>query len=871
MSYVPWVYTPESAPPPSPLVVLTSALPEGYQGVAYAATLTAAGGTEPYTWSVVVGSLPAWANLNATTGQITGTPTATGTATITVRVTDDLSDTADAGTLTLAIVAAPTAITITTTGLPSATRDVPYTVALGVVGGTPPYSWTLVAPNDVLPLGLALDGATGVISGRPTTAGSVAIRALVTDDVAGYDDSGLLTLTVAPVPALTITTPATLPPGEANTAYSRTFAVTGGYGAKTWTKVSGSYPAGTPAFALTGAGVLTGTPTAVGDATFRLQVTDADATVATKDFVLAVLAEGAAEGPHDYFAELLALPEIAGGANVGSWTLRDATSLDALLTTWPNSVWSYVFGADDYADGQDAARFVSPHSLISGNQLIAQIPGSPTTGRLLITLDSFYGAEMYASLAPATLLNWKCHQVQAERPSGPALYIEPRIRFARDLGASYIGVRDLRTYAMDGNDRNAGPYHDFGIVAGTPYEPTGPGAEVAESFVQRHSVWCRDWYDLLLNQPGTAFTDWNAAYSPSTPIGTANIVSAVVDGADTLITMDAGEVLVGIAAPETTSWWIDMYTSPPSCRITIAGSATSALNGEWDVLVEGTEQLRIVGTALSAGASGTASKHFTMWTWWHMEEGGNLTRIYYRVPIPRNYTGALRTFRVEYNTSKGIEELQGFFITAPPTQATPTVVTTEAHDLVSGERVWIANSDVIPEGAYVVTVINSTQISVPVTVSAASVMHPETRPAIQRINLADATTGDTFTLSFSGTLTPTITHTGGDMTTRLREGLAAAASPLRTATVAAAGGALYDITITTTKTSLIQVTSPVGFTPGATTAIQTPIGGGYYAGTYGRVVKPLRGYNRNLAMLTDFTPPDVDDPTYTTFFRAPVR
>jgi hypothetical protein len=106
------------------------------------------------------------------------------------------------------------------------------------------------------------------------------------------------------------------------------------------------------------------------------------------------------------------------------------------------------------------------------------------------------------------------------------------------------------------------------------------------------------------------------------------------------------------------------------------------------------------------------------------------------------------------------------------------------------------------------------------------------------------------------------------MTTLLREGLAASSSPLRSATVAAAGGALYDITITTTKSNVIRVESAVGFTPGISTVIQTPIGKGYYSGSYGRIVKPMRGYARNLVFLRNFTPPDESDET---FFRAPVR
>jgi len=56
-------------------------------GAAYTATLAAAGGTPPYTWSIASGALPAGLTLTAATGVISGTPTATGTASFTVKVT----------------------------------------------------------------------------------------------------------------------------------------------------------------------------------------------------------------------------------------------------------------------------------------------------------------------------------------------------------------------------------------------------------------------------------------------------------------------------------------------------------------------------------------------------------------------------------------------------------------------------------------------------------------------------------------------------------------------------------------------------------------------------------------------------------------
>ncbi len=78
----------------SVLQVVTTSLPAGTAGTFYSATLTATGGTTPYTWSISSGSLPSGLSLNASTGSITGTPTVGGTSNFTVQVTDAYSFTA---------------------------------------------------------------------------------------------------------------------------------------------------------------------------------------------------------------------------------------------------------------------------------------------------------------------------------------------------------------------------------------------------------------------------------------------------------------------------------------------------------------------------------------------------------------------------------------------------------------------------------------------------------------------------------------------------------------------------------------------------------------------------------------------------------
>ena len=76
------------APAPNPVAITTTALPNARRNKNYNRTLTATGGTTPYVWAVVTGSLPPGLSLNSATGVISGRATTLGQYAFTVRVTD---------------------------------------------------------------------------------------------------------------------------------------------------------------------------------------------------------------------------------------------------------------------------------------------------------------------------------------------------------------------------------------------------------------------------------------------------------------------------------------------------------------------------------------------------------------------------------------------------------------------------------------------------------------------------------------------------------------------------------------------------------------------------------------------------------------
>src|SRR5215210_3452339 len=73
---------------PEPLALTTETLPDAALRAAYTATLTASGGTPPYTWFRPLGTIPPGVGLDPAAGVLIGTPTAAGEFSFTIRVTD---------------------------------------------------------------------------------------------------------------------------------------------------------------------------------------------------------------------------------------------------------------------------------------------------------------------------------------------------------------------------------------------------------------------------------------------------------------------------------------------------------------------------------------------------------------------------------------------------------------------------------------------------------------------------------------------------------------------------------------------------------------------------------------------------------------
>ena len=246
------------------ITLAPSTLPNGQVGSAYSQSITASGGTAPYTFAVTAGSLPPGMTLGAG-GLLSGTPSASGPFSFTITATDAASCT---GSLAYSLVIDPCpTITLSPPQLPNGQAGQPYSQSLSASGGTAPYSYTVTA--GVLPTGLSLS-LGGVISGTPTGNGTFNFTVTATDAV-GCSGSRAYTIIIGSCPTITLS-PSTLPSGSVGSSYSQTITASGGTAPYSFSLSAGSLP---PGLSLSSAGVLSGTPSASGNYNFTVTAIDA--------------------------------------------------------------------------------------------------------------------------------------------------------------------------------------------------------------------------------------------------------------------------------------------------------------------------------------------------------------------------------------------------------------------------------------------------------------------------------------------------------------------------------------------------------------------------------------------------------------------
>jgi uncharacterized repeat protein (TIGR03803 family) len=195
-----------------PLVITSTTLPADRVGIAYSQTLTASGGTPPYTWSLSGTSvLPTGLSLSPQ-GVISGTPTTAGTTNFTLQVTDSASQaTGGAFSITIeALITSSGTVTLTPASIAIGQTAV-ATVQISAPASSPAPTGSVQFQSNGVNLGSPVPLANGTASlttGAFSATGSFEITASYSGDSNYLTETyptAILAVTTMPVPAIGIT------------------------------------------------------------------------------------------------------------------------------------------------------------------------------------------------------------------------------------------------------------------------------------------------------------------------------------------------------------------------------------------------------------------------------------------------------------------------------------------------------------------------------------------------------------------------------------------------------------------------------------------------------------------------------------------
>ncbi len=291
------VYNSLTLPAPNPASLGPADANSNYSG-----TITVAGGSGNYSWTVTGLSDGLNQSVSGSTLTVSGLPTSAATVSFNVSVKDN-STNATAGPYTYAITVYGTLVlpAPNPTSLPSGYPSVPYTGSIAASGGSGNYSWLVTGLTDNL--SASPSGGTLTINGTPgASPATVTFNVTLTDTKtnASITQNGYSIAISPPAPLLLPTpNPLTLPSATTNELYAGSIVASGGVPPYTWSVNGVTIPNTGTAVSIAdgisvssnGSNILSvgGTPTAIQTVNLtNVQVTDSLGSNQTNSYTVTV-------------------------------------------------------------------------------------------------------------------------------------------------------------------------------------------------------------------------------------------------------------------------------------------------------------------------------------------------------------------------------------------------------------------------------------------------------------------------------------------------------------------------------------------------------------------------------------------------------